>query len=359
MERPVILIVDDDPGVRESYAYFLEDAGYDTIQADSRKDALRQLRQNSCHVALLDMKMEGESDGILLNQTIRETFPDVETIIVTAYAGYTSAVKALKDGAVDYLSKASSNDEILRAIRQALHRRRERLASREPEDSQPEILLGLICNHTFLREGMLHFTDQNPVYHLKQHFRHFQELTVSRDIDPVDIMLICASCNFPTFASAGSALERLHLIMPDTIPVLLHHQYSLEERAALLELGVKGFLADELDEDSLLHALNRLMAGEVWAGRAEVSMVLNRIRSQPASQGESGEGIGPDLGGLTPRERDVLRLLALDFPNKEIAEKLGVSERTVKTHLYNVYQKMGVHTRTEAVQQAYRRHILP
>jgi len=359
MERPTILIVDDDPDVRESYTYFLEDAGYRTLQAESRSEALNQLQQHTCHVALLDMKMEGESDGILLNQTIREQYPEVETVIVTAYAGYSSAVQALKDGAVDYLSKASSNDEILRAIRQALERRLERLTSEESADSRPEILLGLVCNHSFLREGMLHFTAQNPIYQLEQHFRNIQELTVSREVEPVDIIMICASCNFPTFSAASAALQRLHLIMPDAVPVLLHHHYSMEEKAALLELGVKGFLPDELDEETLLHALTRLMAGEVWAGRAEISMALDRIRIQPGVGNLQVETDRPDLGDLTPRERDVLRLLALDYPNKDIASKLGVSERTIKTHLYNIYQKMGVHTRTEAVQEAYNRNILP
>lgn len=354
--KTTILIVDDDPTVRESYAYFLEDCGFETRQAHSREHALQVLEQSPCQVALLDMKMEGESDGLLLNQDIREQYPDVETVIITAFAGYNTAVQALKDGAVDYLSKAASNDEILQAIQTALARRASR-ASQQAEQPEPEVILGLVCGHSFHKEGLLHFTSHNPTYALQLHSRHLHELTINRDVEPVDILLICAECNFKNIEDAKSGVQRVQLMMPDAIPVLTNHSFDIQERALLLEAGVKGILPDDLDEEGLLLALTRLQQGEIWAGRHELSLALKQARER--SHNDPQTPVDKSVDTLTPRERDVLRLLSLDFPNKDIALKLGISDRTIKTHLYNIYQKLGVHTRSEAVQEAYRLRVLP
>jgi DNA-binding NarL/FixJ family response regulator len=72
----------------------------------------------------------------------------------------------------------------------------------------------------------------------------------------------------------------------------------------------------------------------------------------------TASSVTPETDQLTPREREILRLLAEGLPNREIASLLGLSDHTVKFHLRAVFTKLGAHSRTEAVSVAVRRGLL-
>ncbi len=144
-----------------------------------------------------------------------------------------------------------------------------------------------------------------------------------------------------TRLSVASALSR------GDIPVYfnLGDDATIEEEA--LGLGVQGFLYRHDGTTTLLRALDVLFAGEIWASRRAMNVCLMSWRlPQPGEPAVAS--------GLTRREGEILRLLASGKSNRGIAETFCISPHTVKTHLYNIFRKIKVNNRLEAVQWASR-----
>jgi DNA-binding NtrC family response regulator len=115
MEAPVtqikILIVDDEMIMRESLAGWLERDGYDVKVAESGEKALEMLKKERFDVVFMDIKMDGMS-GLEALPHIKESDPDIEVVMITAYGSIATAIKAMKNGAFDYLLKPFDPDEL-------------------------------------------------------------------------------------------------------------------------------------------------------------------------------------------------------------------------------------------------------
>ncbi len=117
-----LLIVDDEEIVRQSLkAWFLED-GYDIDSAEDAESALRIYEKQKYDLILLDIKMPGMS-GMDLLIKLKENDPDAIIILITAYASVSSAVKALKNGAYDYITKPIDPDELSHLVKNALNKK--------------------------------------------------------------------------------------------------------------------------------------------------------------------------------------------------------------------------------------------
>jgi two-component system response regulator AtoC len=121
MARPVILVVDDDPGVRESFRLILEDH-YDVVDVPDGPSALDVVRTSPMDLVLLDIRLPG-MDGIEVLERIKALDDRAEVILVTAVKTVRTAVAAMKLGAFDYLTKPFEEDELLSLARRALERR--------------------------------------------------------------------------------------------------------------------------------------------------------------------------------------------------------------------------------------------
>jgi DNA-binding NtrC family response regulator len=141
MARPAILVVDDDPGVRESFRLILEDH-YDVVDVPDGPSALEAVRAAPVDLVLLDIRLPG-MDGIEVLERIKAIDERVEVILVTAVKTVRTAVAAMKLGAFDYLTKPFEEEEVVAVVRRALERRalhrevvflRSELARREDAD---------------------------------------------------------------------------------------------------------------------------------------------------------------------------------------------------------------------------------
>jgi DNA-binding NtrC family response regulator len=119
--RPVVLVVDDDPGVRESFRLILEEQ-YDLVDAPDGPQALALLHTQHVDVVLLDIRLP-EMDGIEVLERIKAHDEGIEVILVTAVKTVRTAVAAMKLGAFDYLTKPFEEEELLALVRRALERR--------------------------------------------------------------------------------------------------------------------------------------------------------------------------------------------------------------------------------------------
>ena len=111
-----------------------------------------------------------------------------------------------------------------------------------------------------------------------------------------------------------------------------------------LQLGAWGVVMKQSATDLLLKSVRSVMAGQCWVGRDSVSDLVQALRqSGPASPEDAGRG----AFRLTPREREILSLVAIGYTNREIAEKFSLSGDTVKHHLSNIFDKVGASNRVE------------
>jgi two-component system NarL family response regulator len=109
-----------------------------------------------------------------------------------------------------------------------------------------------------------------------------------------------------------------------------------------LKAGAKAYILKDISADDLINCIHDVLAGKTYLA--------------PAAAAKLAEGV--TRVQLTPREMSTLRLMADGKTNKEIANELAISERTVKTHLGHLFEKLGVTNRTEAIKVATRRGLV-
>jgi NarL family two-component system response regulator LiaR len=150
--------------------------------------------------------------------------------------------------------------------------------------------------------------------------------------------------------SGIEATRRIKDVQRDTAVLVLSAYDDDQYIFALLEAGAAGYLLKDVPSQELVEAIRAVHAGESILHPAIARKVVNRFAS-PRQQVEPG--IEPDQ--LSDREMEVLKLAAKGMTNMEIANELALSVRTVQGHLSNIFSKMQVGSRTEAVIQAMRR----
>jgi len=111
-----------------------------------------------------------------------------------------------------------------------------------------------------------------------------------------------------------------------------------------LQLGARGVVLKDSATQLLLKSIHTVMTGEYWVGRESVSNLVQYLRIQMQSTQEDAR---QRKYGLTPRELEIVSAVVAGYSNKEIAEYFKISEDTVKHHLSNIFDKLGVSTRLE------------
>ena len=128
--------------------------------------------------------------------------------------------------------------------------------------------------------------------------------------------------------------------------IVLTPVFAEDEEIALLKAGAKGCCRRGIDPESLQQVVNVTSTGGVWVTRSLLPRLVMELRSYVQAQRKPVEKpAAPALSELTERERDIVRLIVEGASNKEVASALAISERTVKGHLSNVFQKLGVSDR--------------
>ncbi len=148
-------------------------------------------------------------------------------------------------------------------------------------------------------------------------------------------------------------LERLGEVGKAAVLALIADEATaLEASPALIGAGVRGLMLQDARADTLAAALNALGQGLVVITPA----VAESLRTERALSPESEPN--PLIDALTPREMEVINLIAEGLPNKNIAARLGISEHTVKFHVNAILTKLGAQSRTEAVVRATRMGLI-
>jgi DNA-binding NarL/FixJ family response regulator len=154
----------------------------------------------------------------------------------------------------------------------------------------------------------------------------------------------------------GGGLAVLEAIAPE-LPEIRFLALSVSDAAedviALIRAGARGYVTKTISADDLADAITRVAEGDVVFSPRLAGFVLDAFRDSPVAP-----SVDPNFDQLTPREREVMRLLARGYAYKEIAAELFISIKTVETHASNVLRKLQLSSRHQLTRWAAYRRML-
>lgn len=152
----------------------------------------------------------------------------------------------------------------------------------------------------------------------------------------------------------AEATRRIRDALPDTQVLVLTTYADDESLFPALAAGARGYLTKDASAEEIQQALRALVAGQTHLDpQVQQRLVTAALELKPASQAPEPE----PLDDLTPREVEVLKLIAAGLSNSEIAATLVVSGATVKTHVNRIFYKTGARDRAQAVRYAFRHDL--
>lgn len=167
-----------------------------------------------------------------------------------------------------------------------------------------------------------------------------EAVKMARELKPDILLLDLAMPRHPgleALRDLGSGQQSVRVI-------LLTAAAEKQQIVEALQLGARGVVLKDSATQLLLKSIHTVMSGEYWVGRESVSNLVQYLRTLVQSSGEEAK---QKKFGLTPRELEIVSAVVAGYANKEIAEYFKISEDTVKHHLSNIFDKLGVSTRLE------------
>ena len=181
-------------------------------------------------------------------------------------------------------------------------------------------------DHALFRQGLRSMlTNLQPDVSVVAEVERVSEVAPALDRTPCDVLLLDLQMERNALADIEGLARRVPVV------VVTASQQSAEALAAI-RAGARAVVFKRFAVETLMDALQAVTAGDVWLPPA-----LQRELAAPLSE--------PATKTLTPREREIVRLVALGFHNAEIAKQLSIGEVTVKTHINNVFHKLKIRDR--------------
>src|SRR5580704_1532111 len=154
-------------------------------------------------------------------------------------------------------------------------------------------------------------------------------------------------------------LRGVHARHPDIRFLALSVSDAPEDVIAVIRAGARGYITKTISGPELLQAVYRVGAGDAVFSPRLAGFVLDAFSAPGASAGhDPARGLDPELDQLSPREREVLRLIARGYTYKEVARDLTISAKTVETHVSSVLRKLQLSTRHELTRWATDRRLV-
>lgn len=205
----------------------------------------------------------------------------------------------------------------------------------------------LIDDHPMLRTGVKQLISMAPELKVIGEAGNGESgVQLAEELDP-DLILL--DLNMPGM----NGLETLDCLREKSLSgriVVFTVSNHEEDVVSALKRGADGYLLKDMEPEDLLKALQQATAGIVVLSEALTPVLAASLR---ANRGTSDR----DVNLLTPRERDILKLIAQGLPNKMIARRLDITESTVKVHVKHLLKKMKLKSRVEAAVWVHQEHI--
>ena len=197
----------------------------------------------------------------------------------------------------------------------------------------------VVDDHALLRTGVANIINHEPDLRVIAEASNGLEAVAAFEKFRPDVTLL--DLRMPVMEGV-EAVRQIRERDPLAKVIVLTTYDTDEDITRALKAGAKAYVLKDISADALVACIHDVLAGKTYLA--------------PAAAAKLAEGV--TRVQLTPRERSSLQLIADGKSNKEIANDLGISERTVKTHLGHLFEKLGVTSRTEAVKIATRRGLV-
>jgi len=202
-------------------------------------------------------------------------------------------------------------------------------------DSPATILL--IDDHPLLRKGVKQLIElDSDLQVIAEASNAHEGLTAAQEHEP-DLILL--DLNMPEI----NGIETLKMLREAGVGsrvVVFTVSDNEEDVVAALKAGADGYLLKDMEPEELLTNLNQAALGKMVISDRLTTLLAQALQNKRPSK-------GPDINSLTPRERQIIKLIAAGLPNKLIARKLSITEGTVKVHVKHLLKKLNLRSRVE------------
>jgi DNA-binding NarL/FixJ family response regulator len=200
------------------------------------------------------------------------------------------------------------------------------------------IRIAIIDDHEMVREGLRAILDTEPDFHVVAESGTADDIGQLVDAAKPDVVLLDARLPGLSGPTACRLLAASH---PEAA-VLIISTYSDDQLVdECISAGAKGYLIKDIERFSLKESIRAVHRGEGAVSPAVAGKVLGRLRSAENTE-------TPTEPRLNDSQREILRLIAEGFSNREIASRVFLSENTVKSHVQEIFRKLDVRNRVEA-----------
>ena len=197
----------------------------------------------------------------------------------------------------------------------------------------------IVDDHALLRTGVANIINHEPDLQVVAEASNGLEAVDAFERHRPDVTLL--DLRMPVMEGV-EAVRRIRERDPQAKVIVLTTYDTDEDIARALKAGAKAYILKDIAADALISCIHDVLKGKTYLAPAAAAKLAERVTKVQ----------------LTPRELATLRSMAQGRSNKEVASELGISERTVKTHLGHLFQKLGVTSRTEAVRVATHRGLV-
>ena len=214
------------------------------------------------------------------------------------------------------------------------------------------VLIALAESDAAYRETLRGIIGSETAFHLLDGVLLPPDAPAAVDRLRPDLLLLSVSDGAETIP----ILDRVQALNRPTKTVILIDTENQDFFVRAVRAGCRGILNKDSPADLLLKCIAKVYEGELWLDRATTAQVLRQFTEE--QQTPRPKERDTKTSPLSPREREIVSLVVQGFKNKELAEKLAISEQTVKNHMHNIFDKLGVSDRLELALYAIHNRLL-
>ena len=225
----------------------------------------------------------------------------------------------------------------------------------EPEVKEGELIRIVIADdHPIFRDGLRKLLTLEPDFRVVAEARDGKEVLEVLDEHQPDILLL--DLKMPGLDGL-TALQKLQNSRHKTKVIVLTASEDKNQFVQAMKFGTCGIVLKQTATDLLIKSIRKVHSGEIWLDSHTTAAVMRQFSSAMDPTPLGGRDRDRDRSPLSQREREIVVLVAQGFKNKEMAEKMFISEQTVKNHLHNIFDKLGVSDRLELALYAIHKNI--
>jgi two-component system, NarL family, nitrate/nitrite response regulator NarL len=209
-------------------------------------------------------------------------------------------------------------------------------------------------DHPIFRDGLKHLLSLEKDFEVVGEVGHGDDVLPAVELHHPDVLLL--DLQMPG-AHGLAILEKMQTAGATTKVIVLTASDDKNEFVQAMKLGTCGIVLKQSPTDLLFKSIRKVYAGEIWLDTHTTAAVMRQFSTAEDYGALPTNGRSRERSPLSHREREIVALVTQGFKNKEMAEKLFISEQTVKNHLHNIFDKLGVSDRLELALYAIHRKL--